>query len=91
MMATTPNQVREILNRFPIRNDFWSLSEKTGTLVSEISLLQGNNRLTDPWNRPLPPFKSWVPEYDSSGEDLAGHKIKTTVTGISIDLLIIND
>jgi len=91
MMATTLNQVKEILNRFPIRNDLWSFTETTGTLASEISTLQGNNRMTDPWNRPLPPFQTWVAEYDPSGEDLAGHKLKTTVAGISIDLLIIAD
>jgi len=94
MMATTLNQVKEILNRFPIRNDLWSFSEKTGTLVSEmseISTLQGNSRFTDPWNRPIPARPTWVTEYDLSGEDIAGFKIKTTVNGISINLLIIAD
>jgi hypothetical protein len=84
------NKFMEILLRYPVRNDAWSVG--TSIFVTEMSDLTMGGRITgtDPWGRVMPQFGMWEPFVDPEGE-IAYWMTSTTVNGARVGLCIFND
>ena len=84
---------QELLQLYPIKNHAWHFDED-GVFVTECSDLPGyGSSWLDPWNRPFNgithPFLQ--NDMDSTNEDVYGWRYKTSVAGMVVPLLIIND
>lgn len=81
--------ITELLKLYPIRNLNWLAPTSLDLAFTIYASDDRTLKMMDPWNRQLDHCVGV--DMDASNEDIAGWKYKTTVAGISINLLIIND